>query len=162
MYMCNSWITIAIPEFLDLLNLPPSDPLRLHLECTLLSQCRSLRKLQHSSGLWHTILTDSSAQSYLEASASAGFAFGMLKAARKRYLPIAAGGEGDEFTATAVHAIQALLDNIDPNTGELGNVSFGTPVFATKEEYFKVRITATPYGQSMAMLALVEFLRVFL
>ncbi|KAF8251342.1 glycosyl hydrolase [Wilcoxina mikolae CBS 423.85] len=157
----NSWLTIAIPEFLDLLNLPTSDPLRLHLECTLTRQCRSLCKLQNSSGLWHTILTDSSAQSYPEASASAGFAFGMLKAARKRYLPSGSGGR-DEFSAIAVHAIKAVLDNIDSSTGELGNVSFGTPVFLTKEEYFGVRITAMPYGQSMAMLALVEFLRVFL
>jgi unsaturated rhamnogalacturonyl hydrolase len=88
----------------------------------------------------------------------------MLKAVRKRYLPsgsVAAGG-GDEFSAIAVHAIKAVLENIDLDTGELGNVSFGTPVFSTKEEYFGVRITAMPYGQSMAILALVEFLRVFL
>lgn len=165
----NGWLTVAIPEFLELLDDCGEggdgelDPFRTHLQNTLLAQCRALKELQHrspsspsSSGLWRTILDDESPASYPEASATAGIAFGMFKAARKRYIPSA------DFEDTAVRALKGVLANINPDTGELGNVSFGTPVFMTKDAYFGIKITPMPYGQSMAVLVLVEFLRAYL
>ena len=46
-------------------------------------QCASgaLAKYQDESGLWHTLINDSN--SYLESSATAGFAYGILKAVHK-------------------------------------------------------------------------------
>ena len=41
--------------------------------------------------------------------------------------------------------------------GELTQVSFGTPVFNTIQEYKDIPLTSMPFGQSMALLALVEF-----
>lgn len=150
----NSWITIVIPEFIELLDLPPNDALRLHLVDTLTAQCRALAKHQEPCGLWRTILDDHDESSYLEASATAGFAFGMLKAARKRYI-------SHEFEGIAVKAVKAVMANIDEK-GELQQVSFGTPIGGTKEFYKTVPLTSMPYGQAMAMMSLVEFLRVFL
>ncbi|MBL4826814.1 MAG: glycoside hydrolase family 88 protein [Spongiibacteraceae bacterium] len=148
----NSWVTIAIPEFIELLDLAPGDHLREFLIETLNTQLHALADCQHSSGLWPTLLDDSS--SYLESSASAGFAYGILKAVRKRYVD-------QQFETIGMQALHATLDNID-NNGELQNVSFGTPVFNTLQEYKDIPLTSMPYGQAMAILALVESMHRYL
>ncbi|KAG6890891.1 hypothetical protein C0995_000848 [Termitomyces sp. Mi166 len=151
----NCWVTVAIPDFIEMLNLPPSDGLRMFLVSTLIAQINALVSLQdQASGLWHTILDDST--SYLEASASAGFAYGILKALRLRLIP-----KEERYITAANKAIQGVLDNISKK-GELKQVSFGTPVFDNVEEYKKVPLTSMPYGQSLALLACTEYLRTFL
>lgn len=144
----NCWITVAIPEFLEMTGLKPGDPVREFLLDTLRCQIKALAELQDGSGLWHTVLNDPS--SYLEASATAGFAYGILKAVRKRYI-------GPEYEPVGVRAVQGILKNISPD-GTLRQVSFGTPVFQTAEEYKAVPLTSMPYGQAMAILCLTEFL----
>lgn len=144
----NCWVTIAIPEFIELLDLAPDDGLRLFLIDTLEAQVKALQTLQHKDGLWHTLLNDSN--SYLEASAAAGFAYGILKSVRKGYLDAA-------YEETAVKAIHAVLAHISDD-GELQQVSFGTPVFNDLQGYRDIPLTSMPYGQSMAILALVEFM----
>ncbi|KAH0587321.1 hypothetical protein H2248_006122 [Termitomyces sp. 'cryptogamus'] len=151
----NCWVTIAIPDFIEMLSLPSSDGLRMFLVSTLVAQINALVSLQdQASGLWHTILDDST--SYLEASASAGFAYGMLKALRLRLIP-----KDARYIAAAKKAIQGVLDNVSEK-GELKQVSFGTPVFNDVEEYKKIPLTSMPYGQSLALLACTEYLRTFL
>lgn len=151
----NSWLTIAVPEFVELLDLKPGDVLRTHLLSVLGSQCESLKRCQGSSGLWRTLLDVSEADgSYEETSATAGFAYGMLKGARKRYV-------GKEIEQSALKAIKAVIDSVD-SEGELQNVSFGTPVFDTLQGYMDIKRTSMPYGQAMAMMALVEALRLFI
>lgn len=152
--LTSSWLTIAIPEFIELLDLPPNDFFRIHLTDTLLAQCSGLRKYQDVSGLWHTILDDDGEDSYLEASASAGFAFGILKGARKRYI-------NKDFEDVAIKAVKAVISNIDTK-GELQQVSFGTPIGDTCKFYKTIPLTSMPYGQAMAMMALVEFLRQYI
>jgi unsaturated rhamnogalacturonyl hydrolase len=150
----NSWLTIAIPDFIELLNLPPQDGLRMYLIGVLEAQCRALRGLQASDGIWRTLLDIPEADgSYREASATAGFTYGMLKAIRKRYI-------STEFRETAMKAIHAMLANIDEQ-GELRQVSFGTGMGTNLQHYFDIPKTSMPYGQAMAILALVEFLRLF-
>lgn len=136
----NSWLTIAIPEFLDLLADDDDEPFKQHLRDVLEAQVAALAELQTSSGLWRTLLdVPESEGSYVEASATAGFAFGILKARRKRYLeagvPVStvegddgarlAGREGSVFDGVAVRAVKAVLGEVDER-GELGNTSFGT------------------------------------
>lgn len=151
----NCWVTIAIPDFIELLNFPPTDGLRVFLVETLKAQIDALVAMQDSeSGLWHTLLDDPG--SYLEASASAGFAYGILKSLRLRLIP----GE-ERYKVCARKAVEGVLRNIDVK-GELQNVSFGTPVFDNLEDYKKVKLTSMPYGQSCALLALTEHLRTFL
>ncbi|KAK1707672.1 family 88 glycosyl hydrolase [Colletotrichum lupini] len=150
----NSWLTIVIPEFIELLNLTGDDALRSHLINTLEAQCAALVPLQVENGLWRTLLdVPESEGSYVEASATAGFAYGILKAQRKKYI-------GKEYEAVAVKAINAILENISPE-GELLNTSFGTGMGHDLQHYKDIPRTSMPYGQAMAMMALVEFLRVF-
>jgi unsaturated rhamnogalacturonyl hydrolase len=148
----NCWVTIAIPEFIELLDLPPGDALREFLLETHLAQIKALARLQDPSGLWHTLIDDP--KSYLEASAAAGFAYGILKSVRKGYI-------GAEYEEAGIRAVKAVLANIDM-TGELKNVSFGTPVFNDLDGYRKIPLTSMPYGQAMAILALGEFKRLFI
>jgi unsaturated rhamnogalacturonyl hydrolase len=144
----NSWATIAIPEFLDLTNLPENDAVRQVLIDTLERQLEALEKCQDESGLWHTLLLDPT--SYVEASCTAGFAFGILKAVRKRYV-------SKKYLNMGLKAVQAVIENIDEK-GELKHVSAGTAMGETLEFYKQIPVTGMPYGQSMAILALVEYL----
>lgn len=150
----NSWVTIVIPEFIELLGLGADDPLRGHLLNTLVSQCEALVPQQAPSGLWRTLLDVSEEDgSYLEASATAGFAYGLLKAERRRYI-------GKEFSEVAIRAIKGVLENISPD-GELLNTSFGTGMGHDLQHYKDIPKTSMPFGQAMAMMALVEFLQAY-
>jgi unsaturated rhamnogalacturonyl hydrolase len=143
----NAWVTIAIPEFVELLALPIGEATREFLVETWRTQVMALVEHQNSSGLWHTLIDDPS--SYCEASATAGFAYGILKGVRLGLLD-------STYEAVAVEAIEAILAHIS-TTGELQSVSFGTPVFTTLQAYKEVPLTSMPYGQAMAILALAEF-----
>lgn len=162
----NSWITIVVPEMLELLENDSSSPamgaLRSHLLNTLEAQCRQLARLQDvDSGLWRTLLDHPVSEgSYLEASATAGFAYGILKARRKRHL--AADIRVPDMTRTyddvAESAMKGVLDNVSPE-GELLQTSFGTGMGDTLQFYKDIAKTAMPYGQAMAIMALVEYAR---
>lgn len=148
----NCWVTIAIPEFIELLQLPEGNALREHLVDTLNAQVKALSEMQDKSGLWHTLVPDDT--SYLEASATAGFAYGILKGIRKGYLD-------KKYEATAIKAVKAVLANISA-TGELQNVSFGTAMGSDLDFYKKIPLTAMPYGQALAILCLGEFLNSYI
>lgn len=148
----NSWVTIVIPEIIELLDLEPSDPIRLHLIETLDAQCEALERVQAASGEWHTLLDHP--DSYLEASATAGFAYGILKAVRKRYI-------SSKYRAVAEKAISSVLKDVD-DKGELQNTSFGTGMGDCLQFYKEIPLTAMPYGQAMAIMALGEYLRTYL
>jgi len=151
----NSWLTIAIPDFIELLSLPPGDPLRMFLLGIFEAQCKALVKLQAENGMWRTLLDiPVSEGSYEEASATAGFAYGMLKGVRKGYI-------SKEYLEPAVRAIKAVLGKINPE-GELLEVSFGTAMGHTLQHYKDIALTSMPYGQAMAIMALGEFLRTFI
>ena len=148
----NCWVTIAIPEIVEMLELEPGDAFRSFLLDTLEAQVKALAQHQDASGLWHTLIVDPT--SYLEASATAGFAYGVLKAVRKRYIPA-------RYEAVAFKAIEAVLANID-DAGELKQVSFGTAMGDTMQFYKDIPLTSMPYGQSLAICALAEFLRTYI
>ena len=65
-----------------------------------------------------------------------------------------------QFADAGIRALKAVIANIDAS-GELKQVSFGTPVFNDLDGYRKVPLTSMPYGQAMAILALGEFRRAF-
>ncbi|KAL4932482.1 glycoside hydrolase family 88/105 protein [Aspergillus undulatus] len=145
----NSWVTIVIPEFIELLDLAPDDPIRLHLIDTLIAQVDALKRLQTVDGYWRTLLDHE--DSYVESSATAGFAWGILKAVRKRYISA-------EYKPIAERAVAAVVAKIDDD-GELQNTSFGTGMGDSYEFYKAIPLTSMPYGQAMAQGALVEWLR---
>lgn len=147
----NSWLTMAIPDFLELVDLPASAPVRRFLLEVLDAQVAALAGLQDESGLWHTLLDDPS--SYVEASASAGFAYGILKAVRKGYLDA-------RYAAVAERAVRAVVANVSDD-GELRQVSFGTGMGSDLDFYRSIPRTSMPYGQAMAILCLAEYLRTY-
>lgn len=144
----NCWVTITIPEVIDILELNEGDFLRDYLINVLNKQVESLAEYQHESGLWHTLIEDPS--SYLESSATAGFAYGIIKSINKRYI-------GDEYKETAEKAVLGLLNEID-ETGAVQKVSVGTGMGSSLDFYKNIGITTMPYGQSLTILALAELL----
>ncbi|MFC0270393.1 glycoside hydrolase family 105 protein [Metabacillus herbersteinensis] len=144
----NCWITIAIPEIIEILELKEGDFLREFLINTLNRQVDALAKYQDQSGLWHTVINDES--SYLETSASAGFAYGILKGVHKGYIY-------QEYKEVAYKAIHGIIREIDAK-GVLQKVSVGTGMGDTMDFYKEIKLTTMPYGQSLAVLCLAEFL----
>jgi unsaturated rhamnogalacturonyl hydrolase len=129
--------------------------MRMFLLGVLDAQCSALRKCQAESGMWRTLLdVPTNEGSYEEASATAGIAYGMLKAVRKRYI-------GPEYMEPAVRAIKAVMGKISEE-GELLEVSFGTAMGHTLQHYKDIALTSMPYGQAMAIMALGEFLRTYI
>ncbi|MFV0503149.1 MAG: glycoside hydrolase family 105 protein [Lachnospirales bacterium] len=147
----NCWLTVAIPEIIEILELKEGDFFREFLINTLKAQVESLTKYQDETGLWHTLINDET--SYLESSATAGFAYGILKAVNKRYID-------KKYEAVAFKAIEGLLKEINEN-GEVGHVSIGTGMGDTLEFYKNIGMTAMPYGQSLTVLCLTELLIAF-
>lgn len=148
----NSWITIAIPEFLELLEHHPDPVIQPYLLQVLDSQVQALAALQDDSGLWHTLLDDP--DSYLESSATAGFAYGIMKAVRKRYIDA-------KYLPVAEKAVRGVVERINP-AGELTQVSFGTALGTTLDYYRQIPLTSMPYGQAMAILCLTEYLHSYI
>jgi len=86
--------------------------------------------------------------------ATAGFAYGLLKAVRKRYI-------GPEYLPVAEKAVQGVIGNISED-GELRQVSFGTAMGSDLDYYRNIALTSMPYGQAMAILCLSEYLRSYI
>lgn len=148
----NCWATIAIPELLNLLDLPRDDAFRQYLIITLKYQIDSLIKYQDSTGMWHTLVDDPT--SYLEGSATAGFTYGILLALHNHLI------SGEKYQEAAMKGLNALLNNITEDGG-LKHTSAGTPMGETKDFYKHIKISNMPYGQSMAAMALTEYLYEF-
>ena len=141
----NSWITMVIPLLMEIL--PMSEANRKYLAVVLERQIAALLPLQDQSGLWHTILDDSS--SYTESSCTAGFGFGMLKGMKEGII-------SSECFNSASRALDAILSCIDEN-GILTKCSGGTPMGRNDKSFYnEIPIRPMPYGQAMAMLFLSE------
>ncbi|QYR23849.1 glycoside hydrolase family 88 protein [Paenibacillus sp. sptzw28] len=143
----NAWYTAGLVDYLDMTD-PPAG-VKLFLSGSLERQAKALERLQASSGRWHTLLTDTS--SYEETSATAAFAYGLLKAIRCGYL------SGD-YKSMALRAFEGVVDQIDGD-GIVRGVSYGTGMGRTLQEYKDIPLCPMPYGQSMALLMLVEGLK---
>ncbi len=139
----NAWITACI---LDLFELDIPASVRLYLTGVLTAQVNALLPLQAPSGAWRTLLDDPT--SYEEISATAGFAYGLLKAARQ-------GIGTPDWAAAGWRAVGAVLANIDA-TGTVQNVSYGTRMGHDLQFYRDIPLQPTGYGQALAILCLVE------
>lgn len=143
----NSWVTMVIPEFLALV---PSvkEETKQTLVNLLRAQVDALKKYQDEGGMWHTLVDDP--DSYLEASATSGFAYGILKAVKENLLPA-------DYKAVAVKALAPILDCIGED-GVVNQVSYGTPMGReTKDFYKQIPLKSMPYGQALAILFLMEY-----
>lgn len=140
----NCWASIFVPEFLEMVKMPAS--LERYTLNIFEGQAKALKKHQDAQGLWHTLIDDKT--SYLEASGTAGFCYGILKGIRKGYLDV-------RYRECGEKALEAVISNIN-SEGELLRVSYGTNVGRTLEHYKKISLSKMHYGQALAMLALME------
>lgn len=140
----NAWITACILDLFELATVPPS--IRLYLEGVLTAQVRALLPLQTASGAWRTLLDDPA--SYEEISATAGFAYGLLKATRQ-------GIGSADWAEAGWRGVAAVLRNIDAD-GTVQNVSYGTRMGHDLQFYRDIPLQPTGYGQALAILSLVE------
>ncbi len=141
----NAWVTIAIPE-LFVIALPEDGVVRRYLTEVLRAQVHALARCQNAEGMFHTLLDDPA--SPVEASATAGFGYGVLAGCRLGLLP-------PEARQIAERAQEAVLRRIDAD-GVLAEVSDGTPMGDNLDFYCKIPNIAAPYGQALASLFLME------
>ena len=142
----NCWITMAIPEFLAMTEC--SEEVKAVLVDALHKQVESLKKYQSPSGMWHTLIDDTT--SYVEASATCGFAYGILKAVREGILD-------ESYKVLAEQAVAPILECISDD-GVVHQVSYGTPMGRIDKDFYKnIELKPMPYGQALAMLFLAEY-----
>jgi unsaturated rhamnogalacturonyl hydrolase len=142
----NAWITAALADLPELCTLSPS--VAAFLDGVLLSQAQALLPLQAEDGAWRTLLDDRT--SYRETSATAGIAYGLMKAGRLRRLP-------EPARAAGLRGLGYVLGQID-NNGTVQGVSYGTRMGHDLQFYRNIPIQPTGYGQSLAILCLSEAL----
>lgn len=144
----NAWVTVGIIEFIELTDI--SGGVREYLLECLKTQVNTLLDLQAKSGAWHTLLDHP--DSYEEISATAGFGYGLLKAARL--------GIGNErWKLAGLKALEVVQKNIDDH-GTVHNVSYGTRMGRTLQFYKDIPLQPTGYGQALATLCLSEGIRI--
>ena len=102
----NSWATIALPLFEEIIHLRPS--LRRYVSTVLTRQVEAIGKLQDESGFWHTLLDHDDPGSYLESTCTAGFGYGILHGIKLGLLDA-------KYKEIAAKALPAVLSAIDEN-----------------------------------------------
>lgn len=140
----NSWITVGILDLVDMAEISPS--VRAYLLGVLETQIAALLRLQAPSGAWRTLLDDPA--SYEEISATAGFGYGLMKAARIGLGPA-------DWRKAGLKALAAVLANVGDD-GVVANVSYGTRMGHDLQFYRDIPIQPTGYGQALAILCLAE------
>lgn len=144
----NCWITAAIPEFLDMVECDEAS--KRFLQEALRAQIESLVKFQNENGMWHTLVDDDT--SYVEASATCGFAYGILRA-------IQMGIVDESLKECAKKALDPILSYITED-GKVNQVSYGTAMGRDSKEFYKrIEIKSMPYGQALAILFLIEAIK---
>ena len=141
----NCWITAAIPLVVEILP-EMSNTVKKYLINVLECQIKALCKYQAESGMWHTIIDDP--DSYEETSATAGFAFGILKAVHMGIID-------RSYEKYGRKAIDAVISAIEED-GSVTGVSIGTPIGETVEFYKQIKQYTMSYGQALTLLALNE------
>ncbi len=141
----NCWITIALPFLMEIL---PLDAVQHAFFASLLcDQAQALKRYQNSDGMWHTLLDDPA--SYTEASATCGFAYGLLRSQKLGLLD-------QSYEQVALRALQSILALIDEEGG-VSQVSYGTPMGRNDKEFYKrIPLVKMPYGTALALLYLIE------
>lgn len=140
----NAWITAGLVDLFELAEISPA--VKSYLTEVLRDQVAALLPLQCDSGMWRTLLDE--ATSYEETSATAGIAYGLLKAARLDLGPTA-------WHEAGLRGVQAVLSSIN-GAGVVEGVSYGTRMGSNLQHYRDIPIHPTAYGQSLAILALAE------
>ncbi|MFM9327530.1 glycoside hydrolase family 88/105 protein [Paenibacillus mesotrionivorans] len=144
----NCWYTAGVVDYLDIVE-DLDAGVKWFLLDALKAQAAALERLQHEGGMWHTLLDDP--DSYVETSGTAGFAYGILKAVRLGYLE-------PRFLTVGKKAALAVIQEIGED-GTVGQVSYGTGMGATLDDYRRIPLCPMTYGQALPVLMLTEVLK---
>ncbi len=134
----NAWASLTMAKALEIVKV--QHPSYMIIDGSLRDQLSALVRLQHESGLWHTIVDDPT--SYLETSGSAGIALGLLS-------------RGSLYNKYIQRSIDGILKRITED-GTVTGVSAGTAVMDDAEGYKNVpykRIQGWGQGMTLAFLA---------
>lgn len=142
----NCWITVAIPDYIDIMDDKLEQGIRSYLTGVLSAQIKALKNYQADDGMWHTLIDDPT--SYKESSATAGFCYGIHKSVRLGYVD-------KEYEECAEKALKAICARTDEN-GVVNEVSYGTTCSYEKDYYKQIRICPMTYGQALAILCMSE------
>ncbi len=143
----NGWMAASAVDVLEALG--AHDSAYQSIVESFQQQMRAVEKLQHPSGMFHTILDNPN--TYLEMSATAALGYASLKGARLGLL-------SEDYKCIGEKAVQAVLEHVKPD-GIVDLVSSGTSGFITYEDYNRIPIAPRLYGQALAILMLTEHLR---
>lgn len=144
----NCWYTSGVVDYLDILG-EDDMGVKWFLLDTLHAQIKALQKYQNENGMWHTLIIKP--ESYVEASATAGFAYGILKAVRLGYIP-------EEYRECGIKGLKAIIERISED-GTVNYVSYGTIVSDCPQKYMDVPLCPMTYGQALTLLLLTEALK---
>ena len=145
----NCWLTVAIPDYIDIMGNYLEPGIKNHLIQVLRTQIEALQKYQAQDGMWHTLINDPT--SYEESSATAGFGYGIHKSVRLGYISA-------DFMTCAEKAMQAILTRTDEN-GLVQEVSYGTTCSDRLDYYKQIKKCPMTYGQALAILCIAEGMR---
>lgn len=142
----NSWISAGVLDLFDLAEIAPGT--KAFLTHVITAQLEALLAYQQPSGAWRTLVDDPT--SYEEISATAAIGYALLKGHRL-------GLGGPHWREGGLSALAAVMRHIDQD-GVVQQVSYGTRMGHDLQFYRDIPIHPTGYGQSMALLCLVEAL----
>ncbi len=148
----NSWFSIAAPQVIaeiEAAGLSGALATRVKkIREALARQLNQVASIQDSSGLWHTVIDRD--DSYLEASAAAGFAFALGRAIRTRVPGLDEARARDAYR----RALGAICSKIDTH-GAFTGVSQQTPPgdFAF---YNSIEVGTAPFATGVCLMALSE------
>lgn len=140
----NAWIAVGTPmivQELDGLAVVSEQALERYR-----AMMYGLIHFQRANGLWNTVMDRS--DFYPETSGSAGIACGILMAVRQGLLDISCQD-------AAYRAVQAIVPKVLPS-GEVTDVSGGTPVMPSIEAYNEIPCYPTLYGQGLVLMLFSE------
>jgi rhamnogalacturonyl hydrolase YesR len=144
----NGWGMLGILQTLECL--PEDHLLAERFRSLIVRQARRIAALQHPSGDWHTVLTDSA--SYLESSIACFVVDGFTRAMRRGWL-------GPEFSPVVDRAWRAMQSHIRED-GLFDGVSFETFPSTRPEHYRSMPVGAmVPWGQGPFLAACAQHLR---
>ncbi len=153
----NSWFAIAATQVLDELDAYADqsglDSRRVTdqtdaIRAAMVRQLNAIARLQDASGLWHTVIDRT--DSYLEASATAGFALAFGRALRTA----AAGLDLAAARRAYERALEAVCAKINAS-GEFTGVSQQTPP-GEFDFYNSVELGTAAFGTGVCLMALSE------
>lgn len=144
---CNAWIIAGMVDMLEICGDRMPECIKMFIQGSIETHVSALKKYQDKDGMWHTLVDDIEG-SYAEASATSGIAYGMLKAANLGII-------SPEYKNCALKALPSI-NNLINDEGFCDNVSAGTCLYNDLDSYRKISLGHEPYGQSLALLFLLE------